>query len=105
MERETIEIVTKGNHKVVLKSYATGREARAIEGKYFESAKMEIAGGAPSMKGMSLGGAFEAEKEMLRLLVVSIDGKTDNAHEVILDLPQNEYEEVIAKLNDITKKK
>lgn len=105
MQRETNTLTTKNGRVIVYKTYATGREARAIEQKYLGSAEFEMQGGTPNFKKMDMSAPFEAEKETIKLLVESIDGKTENVVEMALDMRQEDYEHLVAVLNDVTKKK
>jgi hypothetical protein len=105
MERETRTFKTPSGHSVVIKAYATGREVRNIENKYYQKSKLELVGGQPKITDMDLSAQFEVEQEMIRLLVDSIDGSTDDVTNKILDLRSHDYEAVIAELNEVTKKK
>ena len=105
MERETLTLTTKNKHVITYCSYATGREARAIEEKYLISMDMGMQNGTPTINKVDPTAPFQAEKEAIRLLVKSIDGKTDNVVELALDLRQEDYEQVVAALNEVTKKK
>ncbi len=105
MERETKTIKTPNGHTIIIKSYATGREVRNIESKYYQKSKLELVGGQPKITDMDLSAQFEVEQEMIRLLVDSIDGSTDDVTNKVLDLRSQDYEAVIAELNEVTKKK
>lgn len=100
---KTIE--TPNGHKVVIASYATGREVRAIEGKYYAKAKLDLVAGQPKISDMDLSAQFDVEQEMVRLLVKSVDGKVENTLDTVLDLRSEDYEAVISALNEVTKKK
>lgn len=105
MEREVLTLTTKNKHVITYCTYATGREARAIEQKYLGSVEIDMAGGVPNFKKMDTTAPFEAEKEAIKLLVRSIDGKTDNIVDLALDLRQEDYEQLVAAINEVTKKK
>lgn len=105
MERETKTLTTKNQHVIVYHSYATGREARAIEQKYLGSVEIDMAGGVPNFKKMDTAAPFEAEKEAIKMLIKTVDGKNENVLDTVLDLPQVDYEEIVAALNEVTKKK
>ena len=102
--RETKEIQI-GDHKVVLKTYATGREYNEIQKVVFGSAKINIVGGAPQFNSVSAEIAIESDKKAIEMLVVSIDGKTENILDTILDLRQDVYAKVVEEVNDILGKK
>lgn len=105
MERETLTLTTKNNHKIVYCSYATGREAREIEAKYLSAVEVDMTGGQPNFKKLDTSAPFQAEKVAIGLLVKSIDGKTENIVDLALDLRQEDYEQLVAAINEVTKKK
>lgn len=105
MERETKKIQSPNKHEIEIYTYATGREVRVIEGKYYAKAKLDLVAGQPKITDMDLSAQFEVEQEMVRLLVKSVDGKTENILDTVLDLRSEDYEFIIASLNEITKKK
>lgn len=103
-DRETREIATTGGHKIVLKSYLTGREANELKAVMYGALKMNM-DDAQSGK-VNIGevpGTFlvEQEQKALELLVVSFDGSTETPIAKLLDLPSSEYEEVIKEVNKI----
>ena len=104
-ERETKTINTPNGTEVVLYTYATGREVRAIEAKYLGSVKVDIEKGDPVFKDFDTSGSFEAEKELLKFLIVSVKGIKENCLDIVLDMPSNEYEFIVSQCNEITKKK
>lgn len=106
MERETKTFkTTSGKTTVVLYTYATGREVRAIDSKYVSAMKLDLQNGEPTMKNIDMSVAYEAENEMIKALVVSVNDSKENILDTVLDLHQTEYEEIIAELSNITKKK
>jgi hypothetical protein len=105
MERETTTIMTPGGHAVVLKAYLTGREANELKAVMFSALKMNMED-AQSGK-VNIGdvpGTFlvEQEQKAMSLLLVSLDGSTDNTLERLLDLPSTEYDAVKAEVDKIT---
>lgn len=105
MERETKEFKTTFGTTLKIKTYLTGGESRSIEGKYLSMAKMDIKAGEPTFKDVDLNVSFEVEKELIKIAVVSVNDKTENVTDTILNLRSEEYEEVVAELNILTKKK
>lgn len=106
MERETKTFkTTSGKTTFVLNTYATGREIRNIDGKYASAMKLSLNNGEPSMNNIDMSVAYEAENEMIKALVVSVNDSKENILDTVLDLHQTEYEELVAELNVITKKK
>lgn len=103
--RETKKITTPTGVELVVYSYATGREVRAIENKYYSKAKLDVVAGQPKITDMDLSATHEVEKEMITTLVVSINNDTVDILNKVLDLRQVDFEFVISELNEITKKK
>lgn len=103
--RETQKINTPSGVEVVMYTYATGREARQIEQKYLSAIKVDIQSGNPTFKDFDTSSPYEAEKEAIKLLVISVNNKTENMLDTLLDLPQSDYEFVVSHINEITKKK
>lgn len=106
MERETKTFkTTSGQNTLILYAYATGREVRAIDTKYISAMKVDIKSGEPSMNDVNMSVMYDAENLMIQHIVVSLNDSKDNIIERILDLPQDEYAEIIKELSSITKKK
>lgn len=101
-EQKTIGI---GQHKFVIKTYATAREAQAIQSVYFKGLKVEVAGSAPKINDLDPGVHFEAQAEMIRQMVVSMDGSADNLIERCKDLRSEEYDELVAAVDELVSKK
>lgn len=106
MERETKTIETPtSKHKIEIVTYATGREVRGIEQKYYAKAKLDIVAGQPKISDMDLSAQYDVEQEMIRVLVKSVNGSTENILDTVLEFRSEDYEFVIASLNEVTKKK
>src|SRR5882762_3686656 len=103
-ERETKEITTPGDHKVVLRTYLTGREANELKAVMFSALKMNMEDAQSGKVNVSdVPGTFlvEQETKALGYLLVSVDGDTTAPVEKLLDLPSAEYEAVIKEVNAI----
>ena len=102
MERETKEVEI-GKHKVVLKTYITGREFNAIQDIYLSSAKLDMVG--KDMKStFDASIQTKATEKTIEMVVVSVDGNT-KVLDAVLDLPVNEYDQVIKAIESVTDKK
>src|SRR5690348_14841577 len=104
MDRDTKQIEI-GPHKFQVKTYATAREHQAIQQAYFKGTKFDVVGEKPNISEINPGVMFEVQQEMVRQLVVSFDGTTDNIVERCLDLPQEEFAALIPALDEIISKK
>jgi hypothetical protein len=104
IERETKEFITPGGHKVVLRTYLTGREANELKAVMYSALKMNMEDAQSGKVNVSdVPGTFlvEQEHKALGFLVVSIDGDTTAPVDKLLDLPAPEYEAVVKECNAI----
>lgn len=108
MERETKEIVTPlGQNKIVIKAWLTGRERRAIrsvllEGVSFSATSNEEENATPdyNFQGSALD---KMQDKALETVVVSVDGKTENVLDILLDeLKEQDFEFVLAEIDKVT---
>jgi len=104
MERDTKELKA-GNHTLIAKTYATAREYQAIQQAYFTGTKLEVVGDQPKISEFNPGVQFDVHQEMIRQMVVSMDGDGANVVERCLDLPSDVFDEVTAALDAIVTKK
>jgi hypothetical protein len=104
MERETKEITTPGGHKIVLRTYLTGREAGELKSVMFSALKMNMEDAQSGKVNVSdVPGSFivEQERKALEFLLVSIDGDSTSPIDKLLDMPSTEYEFVIKEMNQV----
>jgi len=106
MPRETVELKTSGGHSVVHKTWLSGREFNQIESVYLAAANMQIGeDGKPKMGTINPNIEMDASKKLIEVSVVSVDSKTESLVDTVLDLPVEEYNEVISALKKISGKK
>jgi hypothetical protein len=101
MERETKEITLPVSNKVVvLKSYLIGREKRALTNIFFgKGLNVNLEGGVSGLDAASI----EAAQELAwNTVIVSVDGKTDDIVNSILDLRSEDYQAVTEAVNAVT---
>lgn len=96
-ERSTIEFKTTGGRVVVLREYITGEENWAIRQIYIRGMKA----GAKDEDTTS----FDAEKKAFEIVVVSVDGHTENIADTVIKLPLSEYREVAEQVTPIIEAK
>lgn len=104
-KRETKEFTTSGGHVIVHKTYLTGREFNEIQAVLMKDIKIDAIGASPQIQGFNAAAIEESNKKMLELVVVSVDGKTENVADLVLDLPYQETQEVTEALDAISGKK
>lgn len=83
MQRETKEVVTSSGKKIVLKTYLSGREVTEVMKARGDKSDLQVA------------------EELIKQAVVSVEGKSENALETLLDLPINEYLEISKAVNEL----
>lgn len=100
MERETREITTPiDNHKVVIKTYLTGREYREIENVFLSQAKVNSGG---EQTGSFDGSIVKvAEDKLIEQSIISIDGATDDLLNKALDFKNADFAFLVGQLNEM----
>lgn len=104
MERETKELSLSG-HAYVVKAYATAREAHAIQQAYFTGTKVDVLGDQPRISEFNPGVQFEVQQELIRQIVVSMDGSPDAIVDRCTELPNDQFEELVLELDQLVSKK
>ena len=101
---ETKEIVTPcDNHKVVIKTFITGFDLRKINRIYSDNVNVSVEG-----KEVKTGKINPAEitdlveDKVFELIVVSIDGKTEDILNSILEMKSIDYVFVKNAVNEVT---
>ena len=98
----TITITTPREGKVViLKTFITGREKRALT-SIFLNGDLQFSADAKDIKGLKGGIIEQAEDLALRTVVVSIDGVADDVVGGVLNMHAQDYSFVVAEVNKIT---
>jgi hypothetical protein len=101
MERELKDIVTPvGGHKVVLKAWITGREKRAINSALLDDSSM--IDGKYSIDASNID---RMKDEAIKNVIVSINGSNENVIDTLLDMRSQDYDFVIAEIDEITSEK
>jgi len=104
--RPTKQIETPNKFTVVVKTYATAREFEMIQQCYMAGASMKLVGKTPQIDNFDPKSDFEAQKKTIEMLVVSINGSTDNLVNVMLDdMPKEDYDVIMGELNELSGKK
>lgn len=101
-ERTTKTITTTGGHKVVIKDFITGREKREITNIYLRDMEMKQKGGESELSGLKGTVASEAEDKAIELIVVSVNDSEKKVLEKVLNLPSEDYDEVVEAINEVT---
>lgn len=97
--------ITVGEHTFKVKTYVSAREANAIQQVYLSAAKIEVQGEQPKFTEFDPTVQMRVQEELVRQIVLEMDGSTDQVVDRCLDLPSYEYEDLVAQLDDLTAKK
>lgn len=101
MERETKKITTPiGKQVVEMKTYLTGREKRALTNIYLKG-NLSFNLDDKDIKGFKGDILEEAENFAWKTVIVSIDGKTENIVDTILDMRAEDYQAIVKAVNEI----
>lgn len=92
-ERETKNVATSFGSKLIIKTYLTAREQRAIQNVYLENAEIDELG-HPKIKANSADIVNQAEDALLSQYVVSLNDDSQNLLNRLLDLPNKEMDEI-----------
>lgn len=92
-----------GNHTVVLRDYLTGREKRSIKNALWGGKNMTIKDGKGESDPVPMEDMDASTDKTIELMVVSIDGSSENILDTVLDMHSNDYDELMDKIEEITK--
>jgi hypothetical protein len=95
MERPTQQFELPVSKKIVVtKEWITGREFEIMQKPVLDNYK----------KGIEAIDIIGVNHSGIEAYVVSVDGKTENVLDLVLDLPSEDYSFVIGKINEVKKK-
>jgi hypothetical protein len=103
---EPITLSLPSGLAAVLKPHLTGREKRALRAIFLKDVEVGTgADGQSVTSGMKASAIEEGENYIIGAVVVSLDGKTENILERVLDLAAPDYDCLMKVVNDITAEK
>lgn len=105
MNRDTSTITTGNKHEVEIKTYITAREYNAIQQSYLTGTKVEILSGEANVKEVNPNIQFEVEKKSIEMMVVTLDKSKENIVDRCLDLPNEDYQEILKSITQTIEKK
>lgn len=102
MEREKRIIKTRGGHEIEIKTYITFGESREISNVYLEETRVELdENGNPKIGGINASLSSKAQDKAIEVLVISVDGNSENIVKSVNDLPKEDGDELIIALDEI----
>lgn len=105
MEARPTQELNIGSHTFVTKTYATAREHQAIQQALFAGAKLEVVGEQPKIHDFNPTILFDMHQAVVRELVVTMDGTSEEILGRCLDLPSGDFDELVAALDKLVSKK
>ena len=103
-QRETKEIITPiGKHKIVMKTYITGKEDKEIK-KIWRNIEVTIEKDKQTSKPIHVGDRLEeAERKVVELVIISVDGETENVVDLILAMRKKDCTLIEKEIDKVTK--
>lgn len=104
-QRSTKEIETPGGHKVVIYDYMTGGENRKLQAVYMEGLTAQDINGtqiAEIMRKVPVATVFKAQEFALEMLIVSVNGVSENAYKLALDLKEEDLSAIFTEIDKYT---
>lgn len=93
-DRETFELITPiKKHKVILRSWITGRESQKIDGAMFKGVSTTQDGKKLTPK-LSESMLSDQENASIEAVVVSVDGKETGVLDTVLNMRAGDYKAV-----------
>lgn len=103
-ERENKAFITPGNHTVVLRTYLTGKESRTLNEIMYSTLKInpaDASSGKLSLGEIPMTFMVPQQQKMLEFLVMSVDGDEQDPITKLEELPETEYNAVLAECTKI----
>lgn len=102
-ERETKKITTPKGNEVVMNTYLTGRERRDMQGIFLKDTSIDGKSGQMEITNFKGSTITEANDFILKSLLVSLNGNTENVFDRVLDLHGDEYDFIKNEVDNISK--
>jgi len=103
-DRETKTITTQNGHSIVLRTYLTGKESKQLKAIMYADMKLDASdptSGKISLSEIPAEFILKQEQQALEFLVVSVDTNVTNQLEALENLPEADYNEVLAEVQKI----
>jgi hypothetical protein len=100
MDREN-KVIKTANHNVVIKTYLTAGERRAIRGVVLSKLKIDFDEDTPNIKDFTPEVVDLSENKTIETVIISIDDKTEDIVTRFLDFKVEEYDEVMKEVSKV----
>lgn len=101
-ERATVQFKTKSGVAFELREYLTGREKRHVKNAMWQGKNMKVKDGKGESDPIPMTDIDASTDKTIELMVVSVNGKKEKVLELVLDLPSNDYDELLEKIEELT---
>jgi hypothetical protein len=104
MERETKQFTTPAGNTVVLRTYLTGKESNELKAIMYADLKInasDAAEGKVSLSDIPAAFMIAQESKAVQFLIVSVNGDTNEPVAKLEELPESEYNAVLAEVQKI----
>lgn len=104
-------LTTPNSHTIVLRDFITGRQREYIDRAQMDAVKTSAAYDEQGKVKIQFGevdtvAVMTAERyRKVECFVESVDGNTEKVLDLVLDLPEQDYEAVLAAVDEASKKK
>lgn len=109
MQRDTTTFEIKGagetTHTFEANTYLTAQENNQVQRTYFAGANVEVVGTETKINAFDPLVDYKASLKLIELLIVKMDDSTENIVERCEAMPDFVFNELVDKMNEITKKK
>lgn len=101
MENQVIK--TPSGIEIKVKTTITGRIQREIDNVAISATSINVENNKPTVSSFDANVVRAIEDKTIELLVLEVDGKSEDILNLVLDLEINDYRFVLKKLDDVLK--
>lgn len=99
--RPTIKFKTE-KHSFVLNEYLTGREKRSVKNALYAGKNMRLKGKGAESDDIPMEDIDASNDKAIELMVVTMDDTKETVLSRVLDLPSQEYDALMNKIDELT---
>lgn len=100
--RGTINFTTKGKNKFTLQEYLNAREKRAIKNALWEGKSLMLKDGKGETDKVPMDQMDASTDMTIKLIITEMNGSNEDILDRVLDLPSQEYDELLEKIEELT---
>lgn len=101
--QDTITIKTPvDQQEVIIKGFITGREKRELRNVFLKNVTLQGSPSGQTFSDLKASIVVEAENKAIEIVVISVAGKTEDKLDSVLNMKAEDYDFVMAKINEVT---